>query len=359
MSSIYGKNFTVDIFGESHGSAIGCVIGGLLSGIELDMEKIQAFMDRRRAKGQVWATKRKEGDVPKIVSGLYNGSTTGTPLCMLIENTDTRSRDYQKGLNRPGHADYSGRVRYRGFNDPRGGGHFSGRLTAPLVFAGAVASQVLEQKSILAATHVSSIAGVPDEKFDYTNINETLSGELKKKPLAVIDDTCGENMLVKIKEAAEQGDSVGGEIECAIVGVPAGVGSPMMNGVESRLSSLLFSIPAIKAVSFGAGHDFTGMKGSQANDEYALIDEQMTALSNNNGGIIGGITNGMPIVFSVVIKPTPSISKQQKTVNLHTKQDEMLEIKGRHDPCIVPRAVAVVEAAACIAVLDLIMEGSF
>lgn len=359
MSSIYGNNFTVDIFGESHGSAIGCVLGGLPSGIELDMEKIQAFMDRRRARGQVWATKRKEGDVPKVVSGLYNGKTTGTPLCMLIENTDTRSRDYQKGINRPGHADYSGSVRYKGFNDPRGGGHFSGRLTAPLVFSGAVAAQILEQKNIFAATHVSSIARVSDEKFDYIEINKALADELKTKQLAVIDNTCGENMKVKIEEAAKQGDSVGGEIECAVVGVPAGVGSPMIRGVESRLSSLLFSIPAVKAVSFGAGHDFADMKGSQANDEYTLIDEQMTALSNNNGGIIGGITNGMPIVFSVVIKPTPSISKQQKSVNLHTEQDEILEIKGRHDPCIVPRAVAVVEAAACIVMLDLMMEGSF
>ena len=359
MSSIYGKNFTVDIFGESHGSAIGCVLNGLPSGISIDLQKIQEFLDRRRAKGEAWATKRKESDVPKILSGFFKGKTTGTPLCAVFENSDTRSKDYDTGMNRPGHADYTGSIRYKGYGDPRGGGHFSGRLTAPLVFAGAVAQQVLSEKDIFSAVHVKSIAGVYDKALSYTKITKELAEDIKKKPLAVIDDGAAQEMIDKIKEAAKEGDSVGGEIECAVVNVPAGLGSPMMEGIESRLSSLLFAVPAVKSVSFGAGSSFTTMMGSETNDEYVLKDGEITTLTNNNGGVIGGITNGMPIVFSVIVKPTPSINKPQKTVNLETKKEETLQVKGRHDPCIVPRAAAVIEAAAYIAILDIMMEGSF
>ncbi len=359
MSSIYGKNFTVDIFGESHGSAIGCVLGGLPSGISIDLLKIQEFLDRRRAKGEAWATKRKESDKPKILSGVFGGKTTGTPLCAVFENSDTRSKDYTPGINRPGNADYTGSIRYKGYGDPRGGGHFSGRLTAPLVFAGAVAQQILNEKDIFSAVHIKSIAGVCDKTLGYTEITKELAEDIKEKTLAVIDDDAAEKMIEKIKEAAAEGDSVGGEIECAVVNVPAGIGSPMMDGIESRLSSLLFAVPAVKSVSFGAGSSFAGMKGSEANDGYALSDGKITALTNNNGGVIGGITNGMPIVFSVTVKPTPSINKPQKTVNLETKKEEMLQVKGRHDPCIVPRAAAVIEAAANIAILDIMMEGSF
>jgi chorismate synthase len=356
VSSIFGKNFTIDIFGESHGSNVGVVIGGLPSGVQLDIEKIQAFMDRRRSGGEAWSTKRKETDIPRIVSGFYNGKTTGTPLSMLLNNADTKSKDYQEGINRPGHADYTGNVRYNGCNDPRGGGHFSGRLTAPLVFAGAVAAQILESKGIYAATHISQIAGVLDKPFDNKGVTVKESDVLKSSRFALNDAGCKEKMLKKIEEAASLGDSVGGEIECAVMGVPAGIGNPMMSGIESRLSSLVFAIPAVKAVSFGAGSAFAAMKGSEANDAYELNSEGITAKTNNNGGIIGGISNGMPIVFRAVIKPTPSISLPQQTVNLTSGEQETLKVKGRHDPCIVPRAVPVVEAAACICILDMMME---
>lgn len=356
MSSIWGKHFTVDIFGESHGQMIGVVINGVTPGISLNLENIQAFMNRRKAGSEAWSTKRREPDEFNIVSGFADGKTTGTPLCMFIDNTDTRSKDYQQGLNRPGHADYTGSIRYNGFNDPRGGGHFSGRLTAPLVFAGAVAAQVLEAKGIFAATHIRKIQDIQDKTFDYTNIPKDLSETLKSMRFPLIDVSKQASMEQQVMNAAASGDSVGGVIECAVVGVPAGIGSPMMDSIESRLSSLLFSIPAVKGVSFGAGFGFADMLGSKANDEYIKDGEQIRTTTNNNGGILGGISNGMPIVFQTIIKPTPSISKPQKTVNLNTKESEMIEINGRHDPCIVPRAVAVVEAAACICILDLLME---
>ncbi len=356
MSSIYGHTFTIDIFGESHGSNIGVVINGLPSGVKLDMDKIQAFMDRRRAGGETWSTKRREADIPRIVSGFYNGRTTGTPLCMLLDNADTKSKDYQQGINRPGHAEYTGNVRYGGFADPRGGGHFSGRLTAPLVFAGAVAAQILEDKGIYAATHISQIAGVFDNAFDLVSITKQESDRLKTMRLALNSEGCKQKMEQCIMDAASAGDSVGGEIECAVLGVPAGIGSPMMDGVESRLSSLIFSVPAVKALSFGAGNAFAGMKGSEANDAYTMDGDKITAKTNNNGGLIGGITNGMPIVFRTVIKPTASIPLPQQTVNLVSKQQETLKVQGRHDPCIVPRAVPVIEAAACICILDMMME---
>lgn len=356
MSSIWGKHFTVDIFGESHGQKIGVVINGVTPGISLELEKLQAFMDRRKAGSEAWSTKRREPDKFNIVSGFADGKTTGTPLCMFIDNTDTRSKDYQQGLNRPGHADYTGSIRYNGFNDPRGGGHFSGRLTAPLVFAGAVAAQILETKGIFAATHIQRIYNVQDESFDYTNISEDQAQTLKSMRFPLIDVSKQSDMEQRVKDAATSKDSVGGVIECAVVGVPEGIGSPMMDSVESRISSLLFSIPAVKGVSFGAGFGFSDMLGSNANDEFIKDGERIKTTTNNNGGVLGGISNGMPIVFQAVIKPTPSISKPQNTVNLITKQSEMIEIKGRHDPCIVPRAVAVIEASACICILDLLLE---
>lgn len=356
MSSIWGKHFIVDIFGESHGQKIGVVINGVTPGISLELKKIQAFMDRRKAGSEAWSTKRREPDEFTIVSGFANGKTTGTPLCMFIDNTDTRSKDYQQGLNRPGHADYTGNIRYNGFNDPRGGGHFSGRLTAPLVFAGAVAAQILKAKGVFAATHIRQIQDVQDKPFDYTNIPDTLAQELKSMRFPLMDISKQSEMEQRVKTASASGDSVGGVIECAVVGVPAGVGNPIMDSVESRLSSLLFSIPAVKGVSFGAGFGFADMLGSEANDQYIKDGELIKTKTNNNGGVLGGISNGMPIVFQTVIKPTPSVSKPQKTVNLSTKESEIIEIKGRHDPCIVPRAVAVIEAAVCICILDLLME---
>jgi len=354
--SIWGKNLTIDIFGESHGEAIGVVISGLAPGLRLDAGKINAFLERRKAGDEEWSTKRREDDEFRILSGTYKGITTGAPLCAVCENRAARSGDYRKGLNRPGHADYTASVRYAGFNDPRGGGVFSGRLTAPLVFAGAVASQALEQKGIYTAAHIKSIAGVEDGAFGL-EVPRELAEALKSSRFPLLDASVREDMLAKIKEAAKEGDSVGGSVECAVAGVPAGAGAEYFGSAESALSSILFAVPAVKAVSFGAGFKMARMRGGEANDAYALKDGRICALSNNNGGILGGITNGMPIIFEVAVKPTPSVSKPQRTVNLETMEPETIEITGRHDPCIVPRAVPVIEAAACVAVLDLISGG--
>ncbi|MGE5494082.1 MAG: chorismate synthase [Burkholderiales bacterium] len=355
--SVWGRSITVDIFGESHGEAIGVVLSGLKPGFKLDIEKIQAMLDRRKAGGETWSTKRGEADRFNIVSGVLNGRTTGAPLCALCENKNARSGDYPEGLNRPGHADYTAYARYGGFNDARGGGAFSGRLTAPLVFAGAVAAQMLEEKGVYAAAHIKRLAGVDDEAFDQTNITRELADALKSSRFPLIDVSKQHEMESRIAQAAAEGDSVGGVVECAVCGLPAGLGAEYFGSVESALSSILFAIPAVKGVSFGAGASIADMRGSEANDEYIIRDGNIAAVTNNNGGILGGITNGMPVVFDVVIKPTPSIAKPQCTVNLKTMEPETIEIKGRHDPCIVPRAVPVVEAAALLAILDIMAGG--
>ena len=356
MSSVWGKHFIIDIFGESHGPKIGAVLHGVPSGTVIDFPKLRTFLDRRKPGGEAWSTKRQEADDFEIVSGYYYGHATGTPLCVLFHNKDMHSGDYDNRPNRPGHADYTGHVRYNGFNDPRGGGHFSGRLTAPLVFAGAVAAQVLEQKGIYAATHVRRIADVEDATFDYTNIPRALADSLAAMRLPLLDESKAADMEQRIKEAASEGDSVGGVVECAVCGLPAGLGSPMFGAAESVITSLLMGVPAVKGVSFGEGFGFAGMRGSEANDPYMLKDRQITAATNHNGGILGGITNGNPLVFQAVVKPTASIFKPQQTVNLQTLEEETLSLKGRHDACIVPRAAVAIEAAAYVAVLDLMME---
>lgn len=355
--SVWGRNITVDLFGESHGPSIGVVMSGLKPGVLLDMEAIQHMLDLRKAGNEEWSTKRGEPDVFTVISGLKDGRTTGAPLCAVCENKNTRSGDYPEGLNRPGHADYTANVRYGGNNDPRGGGVFSGRLTAPLVFAGAVAAHVLKAHGIYSAAHIKQIADIQDTRFDKANITREQAKAFASSRFPLLDESKKQQMVQRIVDAAREGDSVGGIIECAICGVPAGLGSEYFGSVESTLSSILFAIPAVKGVSFGAGYEFAGMRGSEANDAYILTDGKIATFTNNNGGILGGITNGMPIVFDVAIKPTPSISKPQQTVNLKTLEPETIEIKGRHDPCIVPRAVPVVEAAALIGVLD-IMTGA-
>ena len=356
MSSIWGRHFTVDIFGESHGKQIGVVLNGLPPGVRLNLDAIQAFLDRRRAGSDAWSTKRREPDVFDIVSGFADGHTTGTPLCALCANTNARSKDYAARPNRPGHADYTGHVRYGGFGDHRGGGHFSGRLTAPLVFAGAVAAQILAEKGIYAACHISRIADVCDSRFDMAHISKGQLDKLRTMRFPLIDETKRADMEQRIKDAMAENDSVGGVIEGAVIGMPPGVGSPMFRSVESVLSSMLFSVPAVKGISFGAGFGFAAMRGSAANDPYAMEDGRIVTTTNNNGGILGGITNGMPIVFQVAAKPTASIGQPQKTVNLDTQQPETITISGRHDPCIVPRAAAAIEAAACVCMLDILME---
>lgn len=357
MSSTFGKNIKVSIFGESHGEAIGCVIDGLPHGVELDMEQIKKEMKRRAPGQDKSATPRREADEPKILSGVLNGKTTGAPLAMMIENTNTRSGDYSNVMTvpRPSHSDYPAYIKYGGDNDIRGGGHFSGRLTAPLVFAGAVAKQILAQKGVFIGSHIKKIGPAEDECFDKNNITPELLEALSNDLFATISNEKELEMRTVIETARLEGNSVGGIIECAAVGVPAGIGGNMFDTVESRLSSALFGIPAVKGVEFGAGFGFADMTGYQANDAYEIKNGGVALKTNNNGGVLGGITSGAPIVFSVAIKPTPSISIAQESVNLQTMQNETLVIKGRHDPCIVPRALPVVEGACAIVLLDLMM----
>ncbi|MCH5321015.1 MAG: chorismate synthase [Eubacterium sp.] len=357
MSSEFGKNIKLSIFGESHGEAIGCVIDGLLAGIKLDMDKIYVDMKRRAPGQDKSATPRLEKDIPHILSGVLDGVTTGAPLAMIIENTNTKSGDYSNLMTvpRPSHSDYPAYVKYEGHNDIRGGGHFSGRLTAPLVFAGAVAKQILNKKGITIGAHIAKIGDVQDEMFDKNDISAELLNSLSSVPFSTISDDAQEKMREVIEKVRLNQDSVGGVIECAVVGLPVGVGANIFSTVESHLSSIVFAIPAVKGVEFGAGFDFANMTGSQANDAYCINDGKVALKTNNNGGILGGMTTGAPLVLSVVIKPTPSISIPQQSVNLQTMEEETLVINGRHDPCIVPRALPVVEAAVAFGLLDLMM----
>ncbi|WP_196000117.1 chorismate synthase [Clostridium sp. 1001271B_151109_B4] len=356
MSGMWGNNIKISIFGESHGNAIGINIDGLPSGFEIDIDKIMIEMARRAPGKSPLSTPRKEGDIPEILSGYFEGKTTGTPLCAIIRNSNTKSKDYSKlkDVMRPGHADYTGAIRYDGFNDYRGGGHFSGRITAPLVFAGAICKQILESKGIVIAAHVNSIGSVKDESFLETDINDELLNSFKDKELPLINANLENVMREEVMNARKDGDSIGGTIECAILGVNPGVGNPFFDSVESTLAHLMFSVPAVKGIEFGRGFDISKMRGSEANDEYYLDGENIKTRTNNNGGILGGITNGMPIVFNVAIKPTASIFKEQKTVNIETMEETTLKIEGRHDPCIVQRALPVIEAVAAIGVLELV-----
>ncbi len=351
----FGKNINISIFGESHGKGIGTVISGLPSGIKLDMDEIACEM-RRRAPGQNnLSTTRKESDIPQIQSGVFEGYTTGTPLAAVIANTDTHSKDYSilKSHMRPGHADFAGNVRYNGFNDYRGGGHFSGRLTAPLVFAGAIAKQVLKTYGVTIGAHISQVECVTDARFDAVNVDEKQLQSLLSKELPVLDDTQIEFMKEAILTAKNECDSVGGKIECAIVGLKAGIGNPFFDSLESIIAHLAFSVPAVKGISFGVGEQFAQLRGKVANDSFHLVQNNIKTITNNNGGITGGISTGMPIIFETVIKPTPSISQEQKTVDIQTNTETTLKIEGRHDPCIVQRAVVVIEAIAAIGVLEL------
>lgn len=356
MSSTWGNNIKISVFGESHSEAIGVVIDGLEAGIELDLDEISFEMGRRAPGKNAMSTSRNESDAPEIVSGFFNGKTTGTPLCAVIKNQNTRSQDYErtKNLIRPGHADFTGFVKYNGFNDYRGGGHFSGRLTAPIVFAGAICKQILEKEDIKIGAHIKQIADVCDKSFDFTNIDAKIIDNLKSKELAFLEEAKENDAKERILAAKNDLDSVGGIIECAVIGLYSGIGNPMFDSVESVLSHILFSIPSVKGVEFGSGFSFADMRGSEANDSFYYDGDIIKTKTNNNGGINGGITNGMPIVFRTVIKPTPSIAKKQKTIDISAGCDAEIEIVGRHDPCIVQRAVPVIEAATAIAIYDLI-----
>ena len=360
MGSTWGNAIKISVFGESHGTGIGVVIDGFPSGVDYDEAFVLREMERRAPGRNKQSTQRRETDLPAIQSGIYNGKTTGTPICALIQNTNQRSGDYAElaAQPRPGHADYTGMVRYKSCNDPRGGGHFSGRLTAPLVFAGAMCKLWLKTQGVQVGSHIQSIAQIQDMPFDDVDIQPGQLETLRNADYPVNNPRALDAMLAAIEEAREEQDSVGGVIECAAIGLPAGIGSPMLDTVEGRLSSLLFGVPAVKGVEFGAGFAFAALRGSHANDTFYQDGGAVKTETNNNGGVNGGITNGMPLVFRVCIKPTPSISSVQQTLNIRTGRVEPLSIHGRHDPCIVTRAAPVVEAACAIALADLLREAN-
>lgn len=355
MSSMFKNNISFSIFGESHGGAIGVVMDNLPSGEFIDMDKVADFMHRRAPKKDGTTTPRSEKDIPNVVSGLLNEKTTGTPLCAIIQNTDTKSKDYANvsKLARPGHADYTGNIRYKGFNDVRGGGHFSGRLTAPLCFAGAVCGQILERRGIYTGAHIYQIHNTKDIPFDMVNVSRDDILEVRKKDFPTISDAKAIIMKEDILKASSGMESLGGIIECATINVPAGIGSPIFDGLENTISQLMFGIPAVKGIEFGAGFEVANMTGSQNNDNFFIDDRnRVRTKTNNHGGILGGISSGMPIVCRVAIKPTPSIAQEQETIDYSTMKNDVIKIKGRHDPCIVPRAVPCVEAVMNIAILS-------
>lgn len=355
----FGNKITVTIFGESHGTAIGAVLDGLPAGEVIDWDAVRIEMARRAPGKNALSTARSEKDAFTIDSGYFNGHTTGTPLCMRIVNGDHHSKDYDqlRHVMRPGHADYSGKIRYGGYNDYRGGGHFSGRLTAPLVFAGAVASQILARHGVVIGAHILQIGSVCDRKFSPLGEDAAWLQTLKTHTLPVLDADKAAAMEAEILAAKQDQDSIGGSIECIIQGLPAGIGDPFFDSVESQLSQMMFSIPAVKGIEFGDGFALAAMRASQANDDFYYDQHTVKTRTNHNGGINGGITNGMPVLFRLAVKPTPSISQPQQTIDTDTKQNCTLEITGRHDPCIVQRAVPVVEAAAAWTLLDMYIGG--
>ncbi len=356
MSSTTGKKLKISVFGESHGEAVGVVIDGLPAGFKIDLLELERFM-KRRAPGGRLATPRKEEDKPKFLSGLLDGVTTGFPLCAIIENNNTRSGDYKfKDTPRPSHADYTAAIKYGGNADMRGGGHFSARLTAPICIAGGIAKQILEDKGIYVGAHLKSVGNVCDADFPLYP-EKWLFDDVAKKELAVINTAVIEDMVKVIESARAEGDSVGGVVECSVIGVPAGLGEPMFDGIENCLAKNLFAVPAVKGVEFGSGFEGSKLFGSQNNDEFCITEGKISTKTNNAGGILGGITTGMPIVLRAALKPTPSISKPQQTLDISTGEETVLEIKGRHDPCVAVRAVPVIEAVTALTLLDIILEG--
>lgn len=357
MSSVIGDKIKLSIFGESHGEAIGCVIDGLPAGIKIDMNAVYKDMQRRAPGKDKTATPRLEKDIPHILSGMLDNVTTGAPLAMVIENTNTKSGDYSNLLTvpRPSHSDYPAYVKYGGNNDIRGGGHFSGRLTAPLVFAGSVAKQILSQMGVTIGAHIKQIGSVCDAVSDLNKTDKSLLDTLSSSTFSLIDETKEQAMRDEIEKARLSLDSVGGIIECFAVGLPVGLGGNMFDTVEGKLASILFGVPAVKGVEFGIGFGFADKRASEVNDQYEIKNGRVATLSNNNGGVLGGMTDGAPLSVSVAIKPTPSIAKKQKSVNLLTMENAELEIHGRHDPCIVVRAVPVIECAVALGLLDLMM----
>lgn len=353
MKNTFGTSVSLSVFGESHGPYVGAVLDGLAPGIEVSDESIKHALDLRRPYGKI-STARKEKDEYIIASGVFNGKTTGTPITVIIPNADTKSRDYNYGVARPGHADYTAFCKYHGFEDYRGGGHFSARVTTGIVAIGAIARDALKRKNIFIGTHIKMLGGIFDRCFS-DNLQEDIE-VLYSKLFPTLCDSAKELMIKKIEETASECDSIGGKLETVITGVPAGVGEPFFDSVESKLSHMLFSVPALKGVLFGAGEEFLNMTGSCANDAFYMKDGKVSTVTNNNGGINGGITNGEPIVFSCIMKPTPSIYKTQKTVNFTTNENSDITIAGRHDPCIVHRARIVIDSLTAICLCDILSE---
>ena len=354
MSSTYGEKIKISVFGESHGGGIGVVIDGLPAGEAIDFDAVLAQMARRAPGRDKTATPRKESDTPRVLSGMLGGVLTGAPLCAVIENTNTRSQDYGDLLAkpRPGHSDYTAYIKYHGANDIRGGGHFSGRITAPLVFAGAVCRQLLERRGIQIAAHIQSVGSIHDKPFDPVAVPSALIKRLSASSFALIDESAEEPVRAEIEAARLAQDSVGGTIECAVTGLPAGVGEPMFDGLEGAIAKAVFGVPAVKGIEFGAGFALAAMRGSRANDAFCYQNGHVVTETNHCGGILGGIANGMPLIFRCAVKPTPSISQPQNTVDLQTGENTVLTIHGRHDPCIVPRAVPVIEAVTALAIIN-------
>lgn len=356
MSSTFGRKIKISVFGQSHSGGIGVVIDGLPAGERIDPDALAAFMARRAPGQGSYSTARKEADVPEILSGLVDGITCGAPLCTLIRNTDTRSGDYAnlRDLPRPGHADYAANLRYCGYQDVRGGGHFSGRLTAPLCVAGGIAKQILSRRGIEIGAHIASIGGIADDPFDPVKLTAADFVPVGRA-FPVRNEAAGERMLALIADCRAAGDSVGGAVECGAVGFPAGIGDPMFDGIENALAAAIFGIPAVKGLEFGDGFAVAALRGSQNNDPYRMDGERVVTATNHAGGITGGISTGMPILFRAAIKPTPSIAMEQESVSLSRGENAPLKIVGRHDPCIVPRAVPVFEAVTAAVLLDFLV----
>ena len=360
MSSIWKNKLGLSIFGQSHSGAIGMTLEGIPAGEAVDVEQLQTFLSRRAPGRFPWATSRREDDIPEFLCGIVDGKTCGAPITAIIRNNNTRSSDYEeiKDIPRPGHADFTAHVKYKGFHDVSGGGHFSGRLTAALCIAGGICLQSLERRGISIGAHITQIGNIYSRFFDLRNPHEPdkkMLSELYNMNIPVLEPEQGEKMIEEIMHAKENGDSVGGCIECAAIGLPAGLGDPVFGGMENRIASIVFGIPAVKGIEFGAGFKAASMSGSEHNDPFYWSGGEVKTRTNNHGGILGGITFGMPLIFRVAIKPTPSIGKEQESVSLSKKEPAKLNIQGRHDPCIVPRAVPCVEAAAAIAIMDALL----
>lgn len=350
MSSSYGDNLRLSIFGQSHSAAIGVTIEGIPAGEKIDMDELGCFLARRAPGQSALSTARREPDIPEFLSGIKNSMTCGAPITAIIRNTDTRSADYAAFAltPRPGHADYTARMKFGGAEDQAGGGHFSGRLTAPLCIAGGICLQLLRREGIEVISRIAMIGGVYDEG--------ALTASIAAKPFPTVSDAAGERMQSAILQAKAAGDSLGGVVECAVLNLPAGLGDPMFGGMENRIASVVFGIPAVKGIEFGAGFAAATLRGSENNDPYIINNDKIETATNNCGGILGGITNGMPLTFRAAFKPTPSIAIEQQSVDMQTMQQASLRVGGRHDPCIVPRAMPCVEAAAAIAVYDALLQ---